>query len=229
MLTLGQVQETLPANHRNNMTQDMVDQLNNLSIDPEEARYMRDNFISYSQVLQEGRFKIGDYVKAVMYCSHKIMGKTNTASYIATFPERHKAMVDSGKAANQISSIITGYNKGVLVTKIMERAIIPSWILNQDMFQAALNTQFELMTDVLVSDKVRSDAANSILTHLKKPDVHKSELKIEIAASDGMAELEANIKEMSRQQLYQIEHNPNVSTSDITGKKMRVINPDGEA
>jgi hypothetical protein len=226
MLTLGQVQETLPANHRNNMTQDMVDQLNNLSVDPEEARYMRDNFVSYSQVLQEGRFKIGDYVKAVMYCSHKIMGKTNMASYIATFPERHNQMVQAGKAPNQISSIVTGYNKGALVTKIMERAIIPSWILNQDMFQSALNTQYELMTDVMVSDKVRSDAANSILTHLKKPDVHKAELKIEIAASDGMAELEANIKEMSRQQLNQIEHNPNVTTSDITGKKMRVVNPD---
>jgi hypothetical protein len=225
MLSLDQVKSALPPGNRNNVSQDMVNQLNALSKDPEEARYIRDNFISFSQVLMEGKFRLGDYVQAVMFVSYKVMGKTNLDAYKLTFPDRHAAMVHSGKPQKDIASMVTAYNKGALVTKIMERAIIPTWILNQDMFQAALQTQFDLMTDVAVSDKVRCEAANSLLTHLKKPEVHKSELKIDIAPNNGMAALEENLRRMSQAQLSLIEHDPNVTAGDIAAMPMKVINP----
>ena len=225
MLTLEQVKSSLPPGNRNNVTQDMVNQLNALSKDPEEARYIRENFVSFSQVLMEGKFRLGDYVQAVMYVSYKVMGKTNHDAYKLTFPDRYASMVAAGKPQKDIASMITAYNKGVLVTKIMERAIIPTWILNQDMFQAALQTQFELMTDTDVSHKVRCEAANSLLTHLKKPEVHKSELKIDIAMNDGMAALEDNLRRMSQAQLNLIEHDPNVTAGDIAAMPMKVINP----
>jgi len=225
MLTLGAVQESLPAQHRHNITQDMVNQLNALSRDPEEARNIRDNFVTFSGVLQEGRYKVGDYVQAVMYVSHKIMGKTNIDSYKATFPDRYQAMKDAGRQPKDIASMVTAYNKGQLVTKIMERAMVPTWILNQDVFQEAINTQYELMMDTDVSPKVRSDAANSLLTHLKKPEIHKSELKVDIAMNDGMAALEQQLVEMSRKQLNLIEHDPNTSANDIAALPMKTVNP----
>lgn len=160
-----------------------------------------------------------------MFVSYKVMGKTNNDAYKLTFPDRYQSMVAAGKPQKDIASMITAYNKGVLVTKIMERAIIPTWILNQDMFQAAIQTQYELMTDVQVSDKVRCEAANSLLTHLKKPEVHKSELKIDIAVNDGMAALEENLRRMSQAQLNLIEHDPNVTAGDIAAMPMKVINP----
>jgi len=121
---------------------------------------------------------------------------------------------------------VTAYNKGMLVTKIMERAMVPTWILNQDVFQEAINTQYELMMDIDVSPKVRSDAANSLLTHLKKPEVaNKAEIKIDIGLNDGMAALERSLVEMSRKQLELIEHDPNVSANDIASMKMKTVNP----
>lgn len=225
MLTLEQVKSALPPGNRNNVTQDMVNQLNALSKDPEEARYIRENFISFSQVLMEGKFRLGDYVQAIMYVSYKVMGKTNHDAYKATFPDRYAAMVAAGKPQKDIASIITAYNKGVLVTKIMERAIIPTWILNQDMFQAALQTQFEIMTDPDINPRDRTAAANSLLTHLKKPDVHKSELKIDIAVNDGMQALEESLRRMSQAQLNLIEHHPDVTAQDIAAMPMKVINP----
>jgi len=224
MLTLKQVQDTLPVASRNNMTQDMVDQLNALSKDPEEARYIRENFVSFSQVLQEGRFKVGDYVRAVMYVSHKVMGKTNLDSYKSTFPERYQKMVDEGKPQKDIASIVTAYNKGMLVNKVMERAIVPSWILNQDMFQDAINTQHSIMMDLNVSDKVRVEAANSLLTHLKKPENNKAEVKIDIALNDGMQALENQLNMLASEQLRQIEHDPNVSAADVAARKMKNVN-----
>jgi len=224
-LTIEEVRGSLPANFRNNITTHMVDQLNSLSTDPEEARYMRENFVTFSQVLMEGRYKVGDYVRAVMYVSHKVMGKSNMGAYVATFPDRHQSMVDRGKQPKDISSIVSAYNKGDLVTKVMERAIVPSWVLNQGMFQDALQTQHDLMTNDDVSDKVRCEAANSLLSHLAKPVVNKAELKIDIGLNDGMSALEASLIEMSERQLNSIAHNPNVSANDVAGTAMKVINP----
>lgn len=224
MLTLNQVQETLPANFRNNITQDMVNQLNALSTDPEEARIIRDNFVTFSQVLHEGRFKIADYVRAVMYNSHKLMGKSNLDAYKATFQDRYAKMVAAGKPAKDINSIVAAYNKGLLVTEIAQRAMVPIWLMNQDAVQQAINIQVQLMNDTTVSDKVRSDAANSLLTHLKRPEVQKAELKVSVESNDGMAALEAQLVEVSRRQLEAIEHNPNISANDIAGMKMKVVN-----
>jgi len=225
MLTLGQVRESLPVANRNTMTQHMVNELNALSSDPEEARNMRDNFITFAQVLQEGRFKVGDYVSAVMYVSHKMMGKSNLKSYIATFPDRYANMVKINKPDKDISSIVSSYNKGQLVTKVMERAYVPTWLMNQDIFQKALNTQHDLMVDPSVSDKVRCDAANSLLTHLKRPDDNKAELKIEIAVTDGMAALEQNLRELGKKQLQAIEHDPNTTANDIARMPMKDVTP----
>ena len=226
MLTLAQVQETLPAGSKSNITQHMINQLNTLSADPEEARAMQDNFISYAQVLREGRFRLGDYVSAVVYVSHKIMNKSNVRSYEATFPGRYQNMVAAGKPTKDIASIVSAYNKGLLVTKIMERAIVPTWVLNQDKFQAAINVQYDLMSDTDVSDKVRCEAANSLLNHLKKPEVHKSELKIDIPLNDGMAALQASIVKLAQDQQRTIEHNPNISAKIIATTPM--INVTGD-
>jgi hypothetical protein len=221
MLTLQEVQDSLPAGQKGVITQDMVNQLNALSKDPEEARYIRENFISFSQVLSEGRFKLGDYVRAVMYVSHKVMGKSNLDSYKATFPDRYAQMVSDGRQPKDIASYVAAYNKGKLVNLVYERAMIPTWVLNQDMFQAALNVNYEIMNDVTVSDKVRVEAANSILTHLKKPETNKAELKIDIGLNDGMKALEQRLSEMAEVQLKTIEGRA-MTVEEVAGLPLNV-------
>lgn len=227
MLTLAEVQETLPPGQKGHITQDMVNQLNALSKDPEEARYIRENFVSFSKVLQEGRFKLGDYVRAVMYVTHKVMGRSNLEAYKSTFPDRYAALVADGRSPKDIASYVAAYNKGKLVTLVMEQAIVPTWILNQDMFQEALNTQYAIMSDTTVSDKVRVEAANSLLTHLKKPEVHKAELKVDVAMSDGMEALQQQISKMASMQKDLIEGKA-ATAQDVAALPMKVINPDGE-
>jgi hypothetical protein len=221
MLTLEEVKEVLPVAQQNAISQDMVNTLNNLSKNPEEARAIRDNFISFSKVLQEGKFKLGDYVRAVMYVSHKIMGKSNLESYKNTFPERYQQMVADNRSGKEIASYVSAYNKGKLVNLVYERAMIPTWVLNQDMFQSALNTQFEIMNDINVSDKVRVEAANSLLTHLKKPETNKAELKIDIGMNDGMKALEQRLAEMAEVQMKVIEGEA-MSVQEVAALPMNV-------
>ena len=221
MLTLQEVQDSLPAGQKGHITQDMVNQLNALSKDPEEARYIRENFITFNQVLVEGRFKLGDYVRAVMYVSHKVMGKSNLEAYKQTFPDRHAQMIADGRQPKDIASYVAAYNKGKLVNLVYERAMIPTWVLNQDMFQSALNVNYEIMNDVTVSDKVRVEAANSLLTHLKKPEINKAELKIDIGMNDGMKALEARLSQMAEAQMKVIDGEV-MSVQEVAGLPLNI-------
>ena len=205
MLTLEKVRNNMPVGHRNHINQDIIDKLNSLSSDPEEAKYIRDNFITYAEVLSEGKYSVKDYLNAVIYVSYKIMGLSNYRAYQKTFPERYQRMKDEGKDAKGMSSHVCAYNKNQIVNMIYERSMIPVWVLNQDMFQEALNTQYMLMSDPSNSGKVRTDAANSILTHLKRPETNNAQLKIDIALNDGMENLHNKLKEIAKMQQNTIE------------------------
>ncbi len=204
MLTLQEVESALPSHLKINVTQDMVDELNNLSNDPEAARNMRENFISYTNVMREGRFKLEDYVSAVAYVSYKLMGYTNKESYQRTFPDRYTILVAKGTSDKDISAYVAAYNKNKLVNLILEQSLIPTWVLNQDMYQEALNQQFYLMKNAN-SEKVQTDAANSILTHLKKPENKKVELEIGVKNHSGLEEMKKAMVEMAELQQQMIE------------------------
>lgn len=176
-LTLEQFQQALPGKFKRTVNQELLDSINNVLKDPDLFEIYRDNLLSYTHVLSDGKYKMMDYVLAVKYCSHKLMGCTNLEAYVKTFPDRYKTFVANGTSSKDIASYITAYNKNKLVNSIMEQSLIPSWILNQDMYQSALNVQFELMKSAQ-SEKVRSDAANSLLNHLKPPETQKVELEI---------------------------------------------------
>jgi hypothetical protein len=199
MLTMNQVQSALPNHLRACVTQELVDMVNTISTDAEAAQSIRDNFVSYGMVLKDGRFKTEDYVHAVAYVSYKLMGYTNREAYSRTFPNRYQALVARGATEKDISAYVVAYNKNKLVNLILEQTIIPTWVLNQDVYQKAINTQLDLMINSK-SDKVRSDAANSILTHLKRPEKQQVELSLGIKENSGMAELKDMLTELAATQ-----------------------------
>ena len=200
MITKEVLARALPPNLKSAATDALVDAINQFSNDPIIAENIRENFLSYSGVLRDGKFKTEDYLNAVAYCSYKLMGDSNQDAYFRTFPQRYAALVAAGRTPKEISSYVASYNKGQLVNKIMEQALVPSWVLNAHMYQAALNTQFKLMNDEDVSPKVRSDAADSLLTHLTKPKEVGPLINIEMGENSGMNELKETLAKMAEQQ-----------------------------
>ncbi|ELA08269.1 hypothetical protein MOMA_06896 [Moraxella macacae 0408225] len=203
-LTLDVLKRALPRKYENRISQEVLDNINNAINDPDNHTAYRDNFLGYSEVLNDGRYSIDEYLNAVKYCTHKLMGSTNIDSYIKTFPDRYQSMVNKGYSAKEMSSHIAMYNKSQLVNKIMEQSMIPSWIINQDLYQKAINVQAELMMTAN-SEKVRSDAANSLLIHLKPPEVKKVELDIGLKNNDEIQQLRDITAQLASQQKRMIE------------------------
>ena len=205
VLTVEQFKVALPDKVKKSVNQELIDQINTTLGDPDMYEAYRENLLSYTRVMNDGRFKIGDYVNAVKYVSHKLMGASNIEAYTKTFPDKYQRFIQQGVSSKDIASYVTAYNKSKLVNLIFEQTLIPSYVLNQDLYQKALNVQAELMLDTCVSPKVRSDAANSLLTHLKMPETQKVELDLNVKEDGSIAALRATTLELARQQRLMVE------------------------
>ena len=203
-LTVDQFRLALPDKVKKSVSQDLIDQINLTLSEPELFEQYRDNLLSYAKVMQDGRFKVQEYVNAVRYVSHKLMGSTNIDAYSKTFPDKIQRFATQGVVAKDIASYVTAYNKSKLVNLIFEQTLIPSYVLNQDLYQRALNVQAELMVNAK-SEKVRTDAANSLLTQLKPPEIKKVELDIGVKEDSSIAQLRQATLELARQQRLAME------------------------
>jgi hypothetical protein len=220
-LTIEQFKQALPDKVKKSVNQELIDSVNNTLADPEMFEAYRDNLLSYTRVMADGRFKVGGYVDAVRYVSHKLMGCSNIEAYTKSFPDKYARFVAQGVQAKDIASYVTAYNKSKLVNLIFEQTLIPSYVLNQDLYQRALNVQAELMVHAK-SEKVRSDAANSLLTQLKMPETQKVELEIGIKEDSSIAQLRMATMELARQQRLSMESG-SMNAQQIAHSRIQVV------
>lgn len=204
-LSLDVLKKTLPDKYKKQVNDELLSTILTTLNDPTLYEEFTEGFLSYLDVLQDGKYKITDYLNAVKYCTYKLMGNSNQDSYIKTFPDRYNRMLNNGMTAKDIGSFVSKYNKNELVNRIMAQSMIPSWIINQDKYQKAINIQYELMMDTNVSPKVRSDAANSLLIHLKPPEVKKVELDIGLKQNNELSQLQELMAQLASQQKSMIE------------------------
>lgn len=203
-MTLDELKSAVPKHLQSAATPELLDTLNQLAVDYDTAEVIRENFICYTKVLQEGKFKLQDYLNAVQYVTYKHMKYSNKDAYAKTFPQRYQALVLKGATEKDISAYVSAYSSGMLVNKVMQQSLISPWILNQDLFQKALNVQADLMMTAS-SEKVRTEAANSLLTHLKPPEIKKVELALDVKQDAGIADLRASLQALAAGQIRQIE------------------------
>ena len=204
VLTLETFRTALPDKVKKTINQELMDSINKTLSDPDMFETYRENLLSYASVMADGRFKMESYVSAVKYVSHKLMGASNIAAYIKTFPDKYQDFINRGIETKDIASYVTAYNKSKLVNLIMEQTLIPSYVLNQDLYQKALNVQAELMLTAK-SEKVRSDAANSLLTQLKMPEVNKVQLDVNVKEDGSIAALRESTLELVKQQKLMVQ------------------------
>lgn len=199
MLTKEELISTLPPAVQGGISDDLVNDLNKVITDPEFRDAFRDNMLTFNKVLSEGKFKISSYVNAVMYVSYKLMGYNNYDSYMKTFPDKFQAWMQAGVTAQTISAHVAMFNKSKLVTLVYGQALVPVHILNADKLQEAINHQFHLMKHA-ASEKVQSDAANSLMIHLKPPEDKNIKVNVGIQETDSIKQLKDVIYDLANAQ-----------------------------
>lgn len=203
-ITAEEFRKALPEKLKKSVNQKLIDQINQTLADPDMYETYRENLLSYASVMAEGKFKLTSYIDAVKFVSHKMRGLTNQRAFEMVFPQKIQDWVARGVVAKDIASYISAYNKSKLVNLIYEQTMIPSWVLNQDLYQKALNVQAELMVSAR-SEMARVNAANSLLQQLKPPEVQKMELQVSQTESSAVKELREATLELAAQQRRMIQ------------------------
>lgn len=204
-LGLDTVKASVPKGRRHIITQSLVDTINGVVEDPEVRDAFRTNIIGFTDILQDPKITVTAYIQAVRFVSYRLMGYKDLESYIKTFPDRYERMVDDGKSIEHIRAIVSQFAGGKTVNLINEQVMVPTHVLNYDIYQKAINTQAQLMLNPKVSDKVRSDAAHSLMTTLKQPEVTQLKLEVGVVENDSIRELREVTLALAKKQQELIE------------------------
>lgn len=219
-LTTEELRRAFPDKLKKSVNQELIDQINKTLSDPDMYENYRENLLSYARVMADGRFKVQEYVNAVKYVSHKLLGCSNYDAYAKTFPEKIARFLAQGVVSKDIHSYVTAYNKSKLVNLVLEQTLVPSYVLNQDLYQKALNVQAELMITAK-SEKVRSDAANSLLTHLKMPETQKVELNVGVKEDSAVEALRASVLALAARQREMVQAGA-MNAREVAGQRLTI-------
>ena len=204
-ITKDMLKRCLPAKVHTNLSDEFIQSLNSNIVDPNFREVYRENLLGFGSVLQEGRFKLQTYVDAVKFVSYKLLGSTDIEGYAKTFPDRYQRLVNEGADQKTISSYVSAYkNKNQIVAKVFEQTMMPTYIVNADLYQRAVNVQADLMMNAR-SEKVRSDAAGWIMKELKAPEATKIELDVGLKQDSTLTDLRAATQALVNMQKNQLE------------------------
>lgn len=211
MITTEQVELAL-GSRRNWASQELVTTLNALETDG--ADLVRENWLTHANVLREGTYSMDQYTTAIKYVSLKQMGHTNQQAYSIALADRYQELRAKGYDDQRISSHVAAYHKGALVQKLMAQSTIPLYMLYADEAHKAIKVLVDIMTDTKdvggPSWKTKAEAADKLLTHIKRPEAAKIELEVSQKAADGMNELTVMMRDLAQRQLAAIAQGGNV-------------------
>ena len=229
ILTKDQLLDALPKRVRGSLTDEVMDNLNSLVMDESVREQYRENILGFSSIIATGQYKLQNFLDAVRFVTFKFTGSTDYDAYKKTFPERYKRLKSEGASKKTISAYVSTYKKNKLVQQIFQQNMIPVYIANADTFQKAINVQAKLMMTAR-NEKVRSDAANSLLSHLKPPELKKVELDIgykQNTTLDDLREATQQLVAMQREQLDKKTLTPaDIAQSRVVPLEEEVIDDD---
>ena len=211
------LKQCLPTTFKGKVSQEMVDSFNQ-RVGEDIAELTMDNFISYSHILAEGRYSLNQYIDAVHFCAYKMTGMGTPEAWKKVFPNKYNKLLKEGKSAKEMSSHSSSYANGKLVNTILSQAMVPAYLVNMSSYQEAINKQVDLMRNA-ESERVQMEAANSLLTHLKPPEVKKVELDVSVKTTNLIDELRDVTASLAAEQKRLIEDG-RYTAKDAAGQKI---------
>ena len=213
-MTKEEISSALPPQFRGSLSTSLVHDINNIIQTTELTDSYKENFMWFGNVLADSRFSLDHYVNAVRYVSLKALGHTNISAWGITFSDRFKRLKGLGKTNKEIHNHVRSYHNTAMVTKMLSQAMVPVWLSNQTNFQDAINRQVHLMHNAK-SETVQTNAANSLIQALGRPEVAEIEISHTIVATGEASAIETYkraAKELAQTQLKAIQSGVTLET-----------------
>ena len=219
MIGITEIKPLVPRKMGNSLTPVMINRLNTADKDSFIQETIENIFRGYLGLLSEYNYGMEEYIDASIFVGYKFHGYTNLDSFKRTFPQRYNNYILNGADTKEVAAIASGYSRRGVVSKLIEQSMSKMWVLNMDNYQAAIDVQVDLMKNAK-SEKVRCDAANSVLTHLGKPrdTIINNHVNVDLREHTGLTDLRDELAELAQQQL-------NMINQGISAKEIIEVNP----
>lgn len=198
MFSHEEIKNLLPSKKRGLVTEDMVKIINTVATDPLIAEEFKTNFVTYNTVISSGKYSLEEYNNAIHFLTLILLEHSDIDAYEQVFPERYLRLKKRGVTRSKMSSYVSNYKGTVLVTKLLEQSLIPTYIVNAPKLQAAINHTEFLMYNAK-SETVQQKAAETLITNLKAPEAAKLEVDISVNKGEVVDDYEAVMREVAKQ------------------------------
>ena len=209
-MTVEEWRRIFPKKRKEFINQELVDLINDAEARGDFDGFLEENIISFQSILQDGRYKVKDFVKAVEYCCYYLNGDDQAEAYVKTFPEKVKRRILEGKSAYATGAPAM-YHRGQLVQKILAQMQIPTRMIHRHKLDDAIMTQYNLMMSPRTSDRIKMECASSLMTFLKEPEDQKVELEIGIKKDESAKALESKLLELADAQVEAFKRGHNIT------------------
>ncbi len=177
-LTLEYLQTVVPKSYRKTVSQELVDEINHLSEDPDYGEQFREGILTYSSVLGgKESWSIRQYTDAVKFLGLVTMKVNQTDAYIKVFPERMQSRLNRGETKTEMGGEASRYNASPIINTLRDQARVSFYLRNQDIRQEALDGLMDLGRHAR-SEVARVTAFSSALKELRPPETHQVEVQV---------------------------------------------------
>jgi len=207
LITEEQFKQSLPKELGNRgIPKEVLDGINQMISQGEEGAIFKENLLSHSSILKEGKFSLDQYFNAVKYVSYRLLNHSQRRAYELTFPDKVTDWLAKGTSEKDISSYVYAYNNSKLVIRLYEVTLVPFHILNQPLRQEALMVEAELMRGgydkhgKFISHTVQEKAARTVLEMLAPPENTQTELQMKVKDSEETSNLAKALSDLAAAQ-----------------------------
>lgn len=228
MFTYEQLQGLVPQKQRNIVTEEFVETINKVAVDPTYGDEFKENIVSYSTILSQGKFTMDEYMNATKFVTLLLLEHKDIDAYKETFPDRYDRLITKGLTRSQISPYATNFKKTKLVAQILEQTMMPTYVLNAPLYQEALNHTRMLMLTAK-SETVQQKSAEALMVQLKAPEAAKLEVDVSINRADVVNDNEAIMRQLAAEKLKVIALGGDVKAiANMSGKVEDIIDVEEE-
>ena len=199
--------------HKKVLTQEVVDDINVLTSDPEYGQEFQNAIVTHTSIL-EGKdgWSLNQYIDAVKFYSLTAAANSQVDAYVKVFPDRLQARLDRGQDKDDMRGEASRFNATELVNRIRSNALVPLHLVNQGTTQLAINTLTKLMLSGR-SEVARVSAATALLKELRPPEAQHVELQLGMsdAAIEAHAKQATQLTEIAENQRRLLQAGANIN------------------
>jgi len=192
-LSLDVVRSQLSPKNRLSVNQEVIDEINKLSKNPEYGEEFLETYMMNMKVLKDHvRANHTQYINAIKFYTLVESHNSLIDAYIKVFPERYDdrkaSMPDESDPKSYMTGEASRYNASNLVNEIRKLAGIPVNLIHRNLLHEAILETANLMRNAS-SHTVRQKAAATLIQELKPQEGSQIQVNIGDGSTSVIEEL----------------------------------------